>query len=120
MSDEPYVIVVIDDERTLPISDIPVFLFKNSSDGLAALKEIHTSGVTIDELWLDHDLGEIDISPYWDNIMPVVYWLEELGYAGTPLKVETIFVHTANPAAAPVMMDALRPYYRVTRAVFPR
>ena len=115
-----YFILVIDDERALPVSEIPVLLARNSRDGLEMLKEFQASGVRLDELWLDHDLGEDDSSPYgWDTIMPVVHWLEELGAAGTPLDVGVIIVHTQNAAAAPAMMDALRPYYKVIRAPFP-
>jgi hypothetical protein len=121
MSDDAYMIVVIDDERTLPISEIPVMLARTSDEGLALLKEFQSSGVRVNELWLDHDLGESDSAPYgWDTIMPVVYWLEEQGHNGTPLDVEFVMVHTANPAAAPAMMEALRPYYRVIRTEFPR
>lgn len=117
---EPYYIVVIDDERTMPVSEIPILLARNSDDGLTLLREFQVSGAKLDELWLDHDLGEDLSKPYgWDTIMPVVVWLEELGANGTPLDVGLILVHTQNVAAAPAMMDALRPYYRVVRTQFP-
>lgn len=124
---EDYNIVVIDDER-IPLQgtdtgdgDIIVTLYKNSTDGLAALKQWHETGTLLDELWLDHDLGYDDTHEFgFDTIMPVVLWLEEMGNAGTPLNVQWIFVHTANIAAAPRMLAALKPWYpRVTTANLP-
>lgn len=121
MSNKNYVIVVIDDERTPPQLDGgTVLLYKTSKDGLAALHAFRDQGVQIDELWLDHDLGYDKTAKYgWDTIMPVVTWLEALGHYGTPFNVRYIFIHTANVAAAPAMIDALRPYYTTMTASLP-
>lgn len=117
---EPYFIVVIDDERTLPLTEVPVLTFRTSDDGIAGLKEFEASGAHLDELWLDHDLGEDSSKPYgWDTIMPVVQYLEERAVEGHPLDIGLILVHTQNIAAVPAMLDALRPHYRVVRASFP-
>lgn len=122
MTKDIYRIVVIDDERIpAPGADsIVVETHRTLAEGLAILQAYHDSGEHIDELWLDHDLGLNDDSEFgWDTIMPVVNWLEEMGHFETPLSVGMIFVHTANPAAAPRMMDALRPYYTVIRENLP-
>lgn len=117
-----YLIVVIDDER-IPHpgtnepggGNIVVELHKTLSDGLAALKGYKESGTKIDELWLDHDLGFNPESEFGhDDIMPVVNWLEEIAYNDDALDVGWVYVHTANPAAAPRMIAALKNYYNVS------
>ena len=122
-----YRIVVIDDERVpAPVADgISMMLHRTIDEGLAALREMHVAGEHLDELWLDHDLGineaKFEAREPWpfDDIMPVVTWLEEQGHAGTPLRVDYVFVHTMNVAAVPVILNALRPYYNVSRAMLP-
>lgn len=62
----------------------------------------------LDELWLDHDLGE------GDTIWPVVEVLEHAAFDGRPLDVGIINIHSANPAGATKMAQALRRWgYRV-------
>jgi hypothetical protein len=45
----------------------------------------------LDELWLDHDLGEDD------TIWPVVEVLERAAFEERPLDIGVINVHSANP-----------------------
>ncbi|MEV6601655.1 cyclic-phosphate processing receiver domain-containing protein [Actinoplanes sp. NPDC051346] len=56
----------------------------------------------LDELWLDHDLGERD------TIWPVVEVLELAAFEGSPFEVGVINIHSANPAGAAKMAQALR------------
>lgn len=125
MPSDTYFIVVIDDARIPTFSTdeaINLSLLTDLAGATEALKFYHSKSTSIDELWLDHDLGmnmdENDIVRF-DDIMPLVKWLEEMGYNGTPLNVGTIFVHTANPGGADQMMAALNPYYDVVRAELP-
>ena len=115
---EKLTIVCIDDERSFQAeleegSDI--HYARTSADGIALLKDLQEKGVEVAEIWLDHDLGETNEPPYWDTIMPVVAWLEELGHAGTPYPCIGIVIHTMNFSAVPAMNAALSPYYHVTR-----
>ncbi|MGK5685454.1 cyclic-phosphate processing receiver domain-containing protein [Actinoplanes sp. URMC 104] len=65
----------------------------------------------LDELWLDHDLGGDD------TIWPVVEELERAAFDGRPFDVGVIHVHSANPAGAAKMAQALRHWgYRVVPA----
>lgn len=118
-----YRVVIIDDEREWkgPTGEsITVDHYKTSDDGLAELHRVQAMEEKIDELWLDHDLGMDDSELGWDTIMPVVAWLEEQGRAEQGGFIGLLFIHSANVAAVPAMMDALRPYYTVVRAEFPR
>lgn len=99
-------IIVIDDERTF---SFPAEYARDSESGLALLQDCFDKNIRVVELWLDHDLGGDD------TIMPVVRWLEEMAYFKTPLIVNRIYVHTANPSAAPAMMAALDKWYWVKR-----
>lgn len=108
-------IIVIDDDRDLPFH---ATYARTSASGLSLLQDCLDSEDRVAELWLDHDLGCSDeAESIYDTIMPVVNWLEEMAYNGTPLNVGMIYVHTANPSAAPVMLAALEKWYPVRRAI---
>ena len=65
----------------------------------------------VDELWLDHDLGGDDA------VWPVVEILERAAFDGRPFDIGTVNIHSANPAGAAKMAQALRRWgYRVTVA----
>lgn len=51
----------------------------------------------LDELWLDHDLGEDD------TVWPVVEVLERTAFHGRPLDVGVMNIHSANPVGATKM-----------------
>jgi hypothetical protein len=118
-----YLIVVIDDLRTPAMGtdepgggNIVVELHRSLSAGLAAIQGYKDSGTRIDELWLDHDLGfnpEGD-EPDFTTIMPLVEWMEEQAFNGEVMDIGHVYVHTANPAAAPRMVAALNKYYAVS------
>ncbi|MCO8276796.1 hypothetical protein M1L60_40075 [Actinoplanes sp. TRM 88003] len=56
----------------------------------------------LDELWLDHDLGEDD------TIWPVVEMLERAAFDGRPFDIGIVHIHSANPAGVAKMAQALR------------
>ena len=64
-------------------------------------------GVTIDELWLDHDLGTNEAGAT-ANIMPLVAKLEEAAVYGRRYNIGTIYVHSDNSSAREVMLRSLR------------
>ncbi len=62
----------------------------------------------LDELWLDHDLGEDD------TIWPVVEVLERAAFEARPFDIGVINVHSANPAGVAKLVQVLRHWgYRV-------
>ena len=99
--------------RTFLIDDLRSFVdgrsaevARTSADGIALLKR--NQAQRVDELWLDHDLGEDD------TIWPVVEVLERAAFEGRLFDVGVIFVHSANPAGAARMSQALGRWgYRV-------
>ncbi|MFI6522762.1 cyclic-phosphate processing receiver domain-containing protein [Spirillospora sp. NPDC050679] len=99
-------ILGVDDLRPLPGA---TRVARTSREGLLLL-EGHRDRY-IDELWLDHDLGEDD------DILPVVTLLEEAAFRGRPFRIGTIYVHSANPIGAETVVRALGRWgYRVRRA----
>jgi hypothetical protein len=56
----------------------------------------------LDEIWLDHDLGADD------TIWPVVEVLEKAAFEQRPFDVGVVIIHSANPAGAAKMAQALR------------
>jgi hypothetical protein len=54
----------------------------------------------LDQLWLDHDLGEDE------TIWPVVEMLERAAFDECPFDVGVINIHSANPAGATKMAQA--------------
>lgn len=100
-------IVVVDDLRTHV--DPRALHLRDSASALEWLAGPHGA---IDELWLDHDLGDED------TVRPVVLWLEEQVFAGRAPVIGTIYVHTANPVGAAFVLSSrlLGGHYRVARA----
>jgi hypothetical protein len=93
------VIVFVDDLRCFA-DGRAALVARSSADGVALLASL--TGSPIAELWLDHDLGGDD------TIWPVVEVLERAAFAGAPLDVGAIYVHTANPAGAARIAQVLR------------
>lgn len=101
-------VLVIDDERSFAdeVDDASVTYARTSRDGIDALQNVGA----LDELWLDHDLGGSD------TISPVIGWLCEQAFEGTPFPVQLVVVHTANPTGASTMIRSLERFgYRCTR-----
>lgn len=107
-------ILLIDDLRRFREThkDAQVAIARNSKTGL----EMLANDVEWDEIWLDHDLG--DKTGEIDSIMPVIDYMSERSVYENPVKVNTVFVHTSNPAGAKSMMSALDRYgYRAVRVI---
>lgn len=82
---------------------------RTSTAGVELLERCHDQ--RLDELWLDHDLGEDD------TIWPVAEVLERAAFDGRPFDVGVINIHSANPAGVAKMAQALRRWgYRVNIA----
>lgn len=98
-------IILIDDLRSF-VDGRGAEVARSSTAGVALL-ERHRDD-RLDELWLDHDLGEAD------TIWPVVEVLERAAFEERPFDIGVIHVHSANPAGAGRMVQALQRWgYRV-------
>ena len=92
-------VLLVDDLRSF-VDGRVAQVARTSRAGVEAL-ERHR-GARLDELWLDHDLG-VD-----DTIWPVVEVLERAAYEERPFNIGVVYVHSANPAGAEKIMQALR------------
>lgn len=91
--------VLVDDLRSF-VDGREAQVARTSGAGVEAL-ERHR-GRRLAELWLDHDLGGDD------TIWPVVEVLERAAFEGSPLDIGVVYVHSANPAGAEKVVQALR------------
>jgi hypothetical protein len=102
-------ILLIDDMRNFITNpDAPVFIARTSAE---ALEVLIAESKEFQSIWLDHDLG-CD-----DTINPVVDYLCEQSFLGTPIDVEVVYVHTSNPVGAYQMMSTLVRYGYEARRV---
>ncbi|GIE80494.1 hypothetical protein Aph02nite_64440 [Actinoplanes philippinensis] len=92
-------VLLVDDLRSFT-DGRPAHVARTSTDGVALLGRHRAHRV--DELWLDHDLGGDD------TIWPVVEVLEHAAFHGRPFDVGVVVIHSANPAGAAKMAQALR------------
>ncbi|MEU4714358.1 cyclic-phosphate processing receiver domain-containing protein [Micromonospora purpureochromogenes] len=99
VTEEPPRIVLVDDLRSF-VDGRTAQVARTSAAGIEGL-ERHR-GQRLDELWLDHDLGGDD------TIWPVVEVLERAAFEGRPFDIGVVYVHSANPAGAARLMQALR------------
>lgn len=101
-------IVLIDDLRSFGDGRVAE-VARTSAAGVELLGRLR--GRRIDELWLDHDLGDDD------TIWPVVEVLERAAFQERPLDVGVVVVHSANPAGVARMVQALRRWDYPVRVV---
>ena len=92
-------IVLVDDLRSF-VDGRPAEVVRTSSAGVELLDRYRNR--RLDELWLDHDLGDDD------TIWPVVEVLERAAFEGRPFDIGVVIVHSANPVGAAKMAQALR------------
>jgi hypothetical protein len=98
-------IILIDDLRSF-VDGRHAEIARTSAAGVVLLNRHR--GLRLDELWLDHDLGGDD------TIWPVVEILERAAFDEDPFDIGVIYVHSANPAGAAKMAQALGHWgYRV-------
>lgn len=121
-------IVVIDDERTF--HDLPnpeIFVYEDKDIALNMMRQQESvylkteaeachflwkflfGADTIDELWLDHDLG------HGGTVWPIVLGLAALVSYGVVIPINNIFVHTANPVRGKEMVEMLEWDFSVHR-----
>lgn len=94
-------IVLIDDLRSFRPNTVPqgetLLIARTLSEGLKTIKDAHSAQLRIDQLWLDHDLGENPTTGATETIMPIVDLIIGYSYEETPLNVNMIYIHTSNP-----------------------
>lgn len=106
--------VLIDDVRSFR-DGRSCRIARTAADGVALLRALRS--LSIDELWLDHDLGSDRRTGQAFTIMPVVEELVHAAEAGRAYVIDEIVIHTSNPAGAVAMGIALRGAgYRVRRS----
>ena len=104
------------DKATSIYSNAEIVVARNSREALQYLKD--NTLVEFDAIWLDHDLGIVDGEK--DTIMPIVDFLSEQSFVGSPISVNTIYVHTSNPVGGNQMVTTLERYnYKVVRVSAP-
>jgi hypothetical protein len=92
-------IILVDDLRSF-VDGRAAEVARTSAAGAELVRRYR--GRRLDELWLDHDLGDDD------TIWPVVEVLERAAFEGDPFDVGIINVHSANPAGAWKIAQVLR------------
>lgn len=97
MSDR--LVVLVDDVRSFR-DGRSCRLARSPEAAIDLLAELR--GDPIAELWLDHDLAPDPAI----TVMPVVEELVTAAQAGSPYKIQKVFVHTVNPAGAVAMRRA--------------
>jgi hypothetical protein len=102
MYNSDVVVLVVDDERTLSFLGEPVYA-RTAGAAIEILHEV----ASLDELWLDHDLGK------GDDGYAVASYLEERASQGLPLPIGRIVIHSMNPVGAQRMQRALERFYVV-------
>lgn len=104
--------ILIDDLRNLKEDHISVLapegliVSRNSRDALNAIRSTPEGFYA---MFLDHDLGIVE-SIGIDSINPVIDYLCEQAFNGSPVPVDTIFIHTSNPVGAKQMLASLTRY----------
>jgi len=101
-------VVLVDDLRSFT-DGRSADVARTSAAGVAVLQRYRDERV--DELWLDHDLGEND------TIWPVVEVLERAAFEGRPVDVGVVYVHSANPTGAAKVALVLRRWGYLVRVV---
>lgn len=105
-------ILVVDDERTFDFDGNVVYC-RSSESGLSTIarimiqQQVKYAG-SLDELWLDHDLGGND------DIRVVVDFLTLID-----LKVDQIYVHSQNPTSDWIVPVLNAVGYNVERSALP-
>lgn len=109
-------IIVLDDqpERFAGLSQFNDAVFVKTNETAKFFLGLASDNlITIDELWLDHDLGGDSTT------MPTIQWLEVIAH-NHPYHdfVGQVFVHSMNPGTARAMVKILeRWHYNVIRSV---
>ena len=97
-------ILVIDDVKTFPFPENVEVIYARTLED-AYVKFINNEH--LDQLWLDHDLGNDE------DIRPLCLILAELGFNGTPRDIGKIVICSLNPVGIDWMWSTLSPYYEL-------
>ena len=106
-------IVLIDDLRSFVKPQPDALVIRALPEAMEWLKNLSVHD-TIEQLWLDHDLGE-DANSDIMEIIPFVNQLEEMAYFKNAPVIDEIIIHTSNSVGAKKMIDALSRFFLVTR-----
>lgn len=98
--------IFLDDIRNPPTDDWTVF--RTAEDLISFLTEVMPVGDVVEEISLDHDLGEGVMTGY-----DFLNWLEqEVFEKGEPV-VERLSIHSANPVGRQNMQKAINSIARL-------
>lgn len=102
-----YPLVLIDDLRCfLPTVNASHALVIRTLDEAMSWLEGLSEDDTIRQLWLDHDLGEVDGKP--EDIMPFINALEErLALGDRAPQIDHVIIHTSNASGRSRIRAAL-------------
>lgn len=109
-------VLLVDDLRDFVDPPEGLVIARTSQAALNILKDYNNN--YWDSIWLDHDLGMVDSKE--DTIMPVVDYLAEKAFFEDPIKVNTVYVHTANSVGRDQMIKTLNHYGYKTVVPNPR
>lgn len=109
-------VLLVDDLRDFrtPPANTDLVIARTSAQGIAAL----SMGTAWDEIWLDHDLGQLADGSI-DDVMRVVDHLSEQAFNDNPVQVGIVYVHTSNPSGARAMLAALNRFGYISQRVAP-
>ena len=106
-------ILLIDDLRNFrdPSITAQTTIARTSAQALTFLEESNDW----DEIWFDHDLGELTDGRV-DSTMVIVDYLCEKAFNDEPVNAGIIYIHTSNPVGAQNIATSLNRYgYRTVR-----
>ena len=99
------IVLLVDDERDFRDGVIPpdasVHTCRTSGDAIRFLDSASIDGTRIDQVWLDHDLGDND------TIMPLIDHIEAMYHEDRLPEIREFVIHTSNPAGRVRMIRAL-------------
>jgi hypothetical protein len=102
--------VLVDDERTFK-DGREHLVARGVEDALELLKSL--GGRRIDELWLDHDLGEVDGVKV--EVKEVIREVERASVWDEPYDIGVIVLHTTNPGVVDAIMLGLNRHHKTVR-----
>lgn len=94
--------LVVDDEREIAGLDGAVYA-RTAAEAIDLLRIADS----LEELWLDHDLGD------GGNGYTVASYLERRAQTGSLLPIKRVVIHSMNPVGAQRMRRALERFYKI-------
>lgn len=114
--------ILVDDLRNFKKApDGVVKVFRNSRPAIEWFKSQDPQSLSIDALWLDHDLGLVDDEV--DTVWPLIEFLEYQHHIeGVHYPIKKINVQSMNSVEVPKMLKALEhlgyPSYRASASTY--